>query len=105
MKSEFKARPVYLSREDRIKAHFTTCFLALVIFRYLEKKLDEQYTVSEIIEILKKFDFKNENDIGYSPSYTRTDLTDFLHNKFKFETDFEIIENKNFKKIINQTKN
>ena len=104
MKSEFKARPVYLSREDRIKAHFTTCFLALVIFRYLEKKIDEQYTSSQIIETLKKFDFKNENDIGYSPSYTRTDLTDLLHKKFEFETDFEIIENKNFKKIINQTK-
>lgn len=104
MKSEFKSRPVYLSREDRIKAHFTTCFLALVIFRYLEKKLDERYTSSQIIETLKKFDFKNENNIGYSPSYTRTDLTDLLHKEFGFETDFEIIENKNFKKIINQTK-
>lgn len=38
MKSEFDARPVYLSREDRIKAHFVTCFLALVIYRLLEKK-------------------------------------------------------------------
>lgn len=104
MKSEFKSRPVYLSREDRIKAHFTTCFLALVIFRYLEKKIDEQYTSSQIIETLKNFNFINENDVGYSPSYTRTDLTDLLHKSFDFETDFEIIENKNFKKIINQTK-
>ena len=104
MKSDFKARPVFLSREDRIKAHFTTCFLALVIFRYLEKKLNEQYTSSQIIETLKKFDFKNENDVGYSPSYTRTDLTDLLHIVFGFNTDFEIIENKNFIKIINQTK-
>ena len=104
MKSDFKSRPVYLSREDRIKAHFTTCFLSLVIFRYLEKKLDEQYTSSQIIETLKKFEFKNENDIGYSPSYIRTNLTDLLHDVFGFNTDFEIIENKNFKKIINQTK-
>ncbi|MGN1330776.1 MAG: IS1634 family transposase [Clostridia bacterium] len=104
MKSEFKARPVFLSREDRIKAHFTTCFLALVIFRYLEKKLDEQYTSSQIIETLKKFEFKNENDIGYSPLYERTNLTDLLHKSFGFETDLEIIENKNFIKIINQTK-
>ena len=37
MKCEFKARPVYLSRDDRIQAHFTTCFLALVVYRYLEK--------------------------------------------------------------------
>ena len=104
MKTEFKARPVYLSRKDRIKAHFTTCFLALVIFRYLEKKLDEQYTVSQIIDTLKKFDFKNENNLGYSPDYTRTDITDLLHEKFDIITDYEIIDNKKFKKIINQTK-
>lgn len=104
MKSEFKSRPIFLSREDRIKAHFITCFLALVLFRYLEKKLDEQYTSSQIIETLKNFNFKNENDIAYSPLYIRTELTDLLHKKFKFNTDFEIIENKNFKKIISQTK-
>ena len=104
MKTEFKARPVYLSRNDRIKAHFTTCFLALTIFRYLEKKLDNKYTAYEIIETLRNFNFKNENEIGYSPIYTRTDITDLLHNKFGFNTDFEIIENKNFKKIINSTK-
>jgi len=45
MKSEFKARPVYLSRDDRITAHFTTCFLSLVILRFLEKMLDEKYTI------------------------------------------------------------
>ncbi len=104
MKSEFKARPVYLSREDRIKAHFLTCFLSLVIFRYLEKKLDEKYTVSEIIETLKKYELKNENDIGFSPNYTRTDITDVLHDTFGFYTDNEIIELKDLKKIITYTK-
>ena len=104
MKSEFDARPVYLSREDRIKAHFTTCFLSLVIFRYLEKKLDEKYTASQIIETLRNFNFKNENDIAYSPVYTRTEITNSLHEAFEFETDFEIIENKDFKKIFNKTK-
>ncbi len=103
MKSEFKARPVYLSREDRIKAHFLTCFLSLVIFRYLEKKLDEKYTVSEIICTLKSYELiliKND----YIPTYTRTDITDLLHNKFQFRTDFEIISEKNLKKILKQTK-
>jgi transposase len=57
MKSEFKARPVYLSRDDRIKAHFTTCFLALTIYRYLEKKLDEKFTSSEIISGLRGMNF------------------------------------------------
>ena len=103
MKSEFKARPVYLSREDRIKAHFTTCFLALLIFRFLEKKLDEQFTSSKIIETLKQYNFcLKTND--YIPTYTRTDLTDLLHDNFGFRTDFEIVSEKNFKKIFKQTK-
>ncbi len=104
MKSEFKARPVYLSREDRIKAHFLTCFLSLVIFRYLEKKLDEKYTISEIIDTLKNY---NLNLIGndYIPSYTRTNLTDDLHKVFGFRTDYQIINEKNIKKICKQTKN
>ena len=104
MKSEFKARPVHLSREDRIKAHFLTCFLALVIYRYLEKRLDKKYTVMDITETLKNYNLKKENDIGFSPVYNRTDLTDLLHEKFGFNTDYEIIETKNIKKICKQTK-
>ena len=104
MKSEFKARPVHLSREDRIKAHFLTCFLALVIYRYLEKRIDEKYTVMDITETLKNYNLKKENDIGFSPIYKRTDLTDLLHEKFGFNTDYEIIETKNIKKICKQTK-
>lgn len=104
MKSEFKSRPVYLSRDDRIKAHFTTCFLALIIFRYLEKKLEEEYTIYEIIDTLKGMNFLKEDD-EYIPTYTRTDITDLLHEKFKFRTDYEITTYKNFKKIFKQTKN
>ena len=104
MKSEFKARPVHLSRTDRIKAHFLTCFIALVIYRYLEKRLDEKYTVMDITETLKNYNLKKENDIGFSPVYKRTDLTDLLHEKFGFNTDYEIIETKNIKKICKQTK-
>ena len=103
MKSEFKARPVYLSREDRIKAHFLTCFLSLVIFRYLEKKLDEKYTVSQIISTLKDMNLSLINN-DYIPTYTRTDITDSLHEKLNFRTDYEISSFKNIKKICNQTK-
>jgi len=103
MKTEFKARPVYLSREDRIKAHFTTCFLALVIYRYLEKALNEQYTVSQIVETLRTMScIKKDND--YIPSYKRTILTDSLHEIFGFRTDYEILSEKNIKNIIKQTK-
>ena len=103
MKTEFKARPVYLSREDRIKAHFTTCFLALVIYRYLEKMLEEKYSVSQIIDTLRTMTC-TKKDTDFIPSYKRTSLTDSLHEKFRFRTDYEILTEKNIKKIIKQTK-
>ena len=103
MKSEFKSRPAYLSREDRIKAHFLTCFLSLVLYRYLEKEIEEKYTSSEIIETLQNMNLKLKDD-DYIPNYTRTDLTDLLHEKFNFRTDYEIITKKNIKKICKQMK-
>ena len=104
MKSEFEARPVYLSREDRIKAHFITCFLALVIYRLLEKKIDEKYTITDVIETIKNMNLLKEENKGYLPIYTRTDITDLLHEKFNFRTDYQIITEKNLKKIANQSK-
>ena len=103
MKSEFNARPVFHSNEDAIKAHFLICFLALTIYRYLEKKLDEKYTVGEIIDSLKEMDL-SVKDGDYIPNYTRTNLTDDLHEKFGFRTDFELLTEKNLKKIIKNTK-
>ena len=104
MKTEFNARPVFHSNEECIKAHFLICFLALTIYRYLEKKLDEKYTVGEIIDTLKDMDLKLDMPGVYSPNYTRTDLTDDLHDKFGFRTDYEVINEKNLKKICKQTK-
>ena len=105
MKSEFKARPVFLSRDDRIEAHFMTCFLSLIIYRILEKKLGEKYTCNEIIEGLKDMNFNEVKAEGYIPSYTRTDFTDDLHEAFGFRTDYEIVTLKEMKKIIKRTKN
>ena len=104
MKTDFKSRPVYHSRDEMIKAHFLTCYLALVVYRYLEKKLDEKYTSTDIIETLRGMDLRRENEDSYSPNYIRTDLTDDLHDKFGFRTDFEITKIKNIKKILKQTK-
>lgn len=104
MKSDFKSRPVYHSKDEMIKAHFLTCFLALVVYRYVEKKLNENYTAPEIIETLRNMNMKLENEISYIPNYIRTDLTDDLHDKFGFRTDFEVISERNIKKILKQTK-
>ena len=104
MKTDFKSRPVYLSRDDRIKAHFITCLLALTIYRYLEKILDEEYTTEQIIDTLRNYNFRDENGLGYSPLYERTELLDKLHNKIGFDTSYEIIESKKMKKIFQFTK-
>jgi len=104
MKSEFKARPVYLSRDDRITAHFTTCFLSLVLYRFLEKRLEEKYTCSEIIETIRTMNLNKINELGYIPAYTRTDITDALHEKFNFRTDNEITTTKVMKKIFKDLK-
>lgn len=104
MKSEFKARPVYLSREDRIKAHFTSCFMSLVLYRLLEKRLGNQFTCQEIINGLKDMNFYEIEGEGYIPTYTRTDFTDVLHETFGFRTDYQIIKKKQMKKILNLTK-
>ena len=104
LKTEFKARPVYLRRDDRIQAHFTTCFIALMIYRLLEKKLDEQFTCEEITSGLKEMNFLEIPLEGYVPTYTRTDLTDALHDGFGFRTDYQIVKDKNMKKILKDTK-
>ena len=104
MKTEFKARPVYLSRRDRITAHFTTCFTALVIYRMLEKKLENRFTCEEIIGTLRDMNMLIAPGEGYIPTYTRTDLTDALHGAFGFRTDYQITSQKSMRKILNQTR-
>lgn len=103
MKSEFKARPVYLSKDDRIEAHFTTCFLSLILFRYLEKRLNNQYTCRTIINGLKDMNFYKVRGEGYIPTYTRTNFTDSLHEAFNFRTDTQFLTQKNFNKIKKST--
>ena len=104
MKSDFLARPINLSREDRINAHFFTCFIALFIYRLLEKKLDYKYTTTQIIDTLKNMNLYEVKGDGYLPTYTRTDLTDELHERFEFRTDYEINTYSDLKKIFKQIK-
>ncbi|NLZ54026.1 MAG: IS1634 family transposase [Thermoanaerobacteraceae bacterium] len=104
LKSELKARPVYLKRDDRIRAHFTTCFIALILYRILEKRLKEQFTCSEILSGLRKMNFLEKKGYGYIPTYTRNDFTDYLHEAFGFRTDYEIVTLKQMKKILKATK-
>ena len=103
MKSEFDARPVYLSREDRITAHFLTCFLALTVYRYLEKRAGNDFSCCELLYTLKSMDFMRLEGQGYVPVYTRTEITDRLHESFCFRTDYEIVTSKMMKNILKVT--
>lgn len=104
MKDDFKSRPVYLSRNDRIKAHFMTCFISLLMYRILEKKLDNKYTCHEIVKTLRDMKMTKVGEDDYIPSYTRTTLTDALHELAGFRTDYEITRNKAMKGVIRMTK-
>ena len=105
MKSEFRARPVYLQRGDRIKAHFLTCFISLMIYRLMEIKLKKEYTTSQIIKTLQKMNvLQLKNESGYIPAYERTEITDKIHDIFGFYTDKEIITKASMRNIIKQSK-
>lgn len=110
MKSEFEARPIYLSLDERIKAHFMTCFISLIIFRLLEKELKpqneegEEYTCDEILTTLRELMFYEVKHEGFVPLYERTDFTDLLHERFGFNTDTEIVSKRDIKKIFTSTK-
>ena len=105
MKTEFEARPVYVRRDDRIKAHFMTCYISLLLYRLLEKKLGSIYTSGQILKTLRSMQVTLLNTAsGYIPSYTRTDLTDALHKTFGFRTDYEFITKASMRTIIKETK-
>lgn len=104
MKTDFEARPVYVKRKDRILAHFITCFIALIVYRYLERKLGNKYTISQILPALQEMDFLRYEGMGYQPVYTRTELTDALHEAFGFITSRQIIPTKKMRNICSLTK-
>lgn len=107
MKTDFETRPVYVRRDDRIKAHFLTCFLALLIYKYLEKKVNrggKHFTTREIVDTLRSMDFLSVPGEGYVPTYTRTDLTNNLHGSAGFRTDYQIVPKQKMRSIISLTK-
>ena len=105
MKTEFEARPVFVRRDDRIKAHFMTCYISLLLYRLLEKKIGDKYTTEQIIETLRSMKMTLLNTAnGYIPSYTRTEITDSLHQTFGFRTDYEFIKKSTMRSIIKKTK-
>jgi len=105
MKTDFSARPVNVRREDRIKAHFLCCFIALFILRTLKKLIKENCTCDELLNTLKEINFADVGEQGFIPLYKRTKLTDELHSICGFRTDFQFIPKNKMREIQKKSKN
>ena len=102
MKTDFSSRPVYLQKKGRIEAHFLTCFMALVLVRILEQLVNcgtEHYTTSQLLKTLSNMKLKKVGK-DYVPHYTRTNLTDRLHQIFGFRTDRQVMTGKQIQSIL-----
>ena len=104
MKTEFEARPTFVRLENRITAHFLICFLALLVYRLLELKLEGAYTREEILSTLKGINFADIEGQGYMPLYKRERITDALHEVCGFRTDYQFITKQKMKEIQKKSK-
>ena len=104
MKTDFEARPVYLTREDRIKAHFLTCFLSLLHFRLLKRSLKDAYTTEQLLQTLRNIKFADIEEQGFIPVYERQKITDDLHETCGFRTDYQFITKRKMKGIQKKSK-
>ena len=105
MKTDFEARPVYLARDDRIKAHFLTCFLALLHFRLLKRSLKSTYTTEQLLQVLRSINFADIEEQGFMPVYERQEITDDLHKVCGFQTDYQFLTKRKMKEIQKKSKN
>lgn len=98
-KTFLEARPVYLSRPDRIKSHFLICFIAMVILKIMQRQINEAHeeyrdsplTIDNLIQTLQGFMFRDQMKRGYSPCYRRTPLTDRLQSLANVNVNTQII--------------
>ena len=109
MKSELKSRSVYVRREEHIKAHFTICFLALLVFRILEKKVNtlssELITAPELIKTLRNMNLTRfDKKKFYTGSFTRTNITEAIHAFAGFRLDCDLFTESDLKDMIKLTK-
>lgn len=107
MKTNFAARPVFHQKRERIIAHFMICYTALLIYRLLEKKLDQQgthFTVENIVETLRNMEVANIEDMCYMSTYTCSQVCTALNAAFDLGLDRKYYQpkelNKKLKKIL-----
>ena len=76
-----------------------TCFLSLLIFRMLEKRMNSQHTICEIIQALRGMKLTKLTEDNFLPHYTRTHVTDSIHQASGFRTDYQLLTKKKLKTI------
>lgn len=100
MKSELKTRPMYVTVKESIEGHLLTCFIALLVYRILEKcYLKEKYTSETLIKSLREMNITHLTGNCYVPSFTRTEITDDLADIFGFQSSREVLTQKYIKKF------
>lgn len=108
MKSEFKSRPVYLSRENRIRAHFLLCCLSLVLLKYLEKAVKDagctDFTTESLLSDLRAMSMVRLKGFGYIPAFNTSPVLDCLQSHFNIPLNAEIIPERSLKKFVSLSK-
>lgn len=102
-KSDLEARPVYVSREEHIQAHFLTCFIALIIARIIELKLGHKYSIGRILESLAKSECTHMKQNYYLFDYF-DDVLEAMEEVFKIDFSKRIRSLGEIKKILATTK-
>ena len=109
-KTEFDARPVYLRRQDRIRAHFAICFVALLLLKAFQKQLnegleeDERYSTEQIINALSGMDYNIVRGTGYVPAYSATKLRSRCCEISKVQINTQIVVNRKMRQYIKMLK-
>lgn len=103
MKTNFEARPVYHRKEERIRAHFMICYTALLIYRLMECRLDDQgmhVTTNQLIETLKNMNVVNVHDLYYMSVYQGSRTLSALEKDMPLLLDRKYYQPKDLTKII-----
>lgn len=104
MKSDLRARPVYLSRTDRIEAHFLTCFIALLVYRLMDSRLGGAFTCGKLLSALRNMDLLEIPGEGWLPAFEPNEITDALRDAYGIEIDREIVTNRQMRSALARSK-
>lgn len=109
-KTGFDARPVYLQREDRIRAHFAICFTSLLLLKAFQMQInrglaqDQKYSTEQIISAISGMDYSVVRGTGYVPAYSATQLRTRCCETANVQLDREIILNRKMRQYIRMLK-